>query len=49
MRVGKFVPDRFATEKSTHLSGIWMGPKAGQDIFEMRKLVGPEVSRTVGS
>ena len=48
MRVGKSIPDRFTSEKSTHLLGIWVDPKAGQGIFETRKLVSPEVSRTFG-
>jgi len=47
MRVGKLILDRFTSEKSTHLLGIWLHPKDGQGIFETRKLVGPEVSRTV--
>jgi len=48
MRVGKSIPDRLTSEKSTNLLGTWVDPKAGQGIFETRKLVGPEVSRTVG-
>jgi hypothetical protein len=46
MRISKLISDRFTSENNTHLLGIWVGPKAGQGIFETRKFV--EVNQTIG-